>query len=356
MFKKIFFSSLVAILFFVFFTALSTKEAMAAACGIFKKGNVTVGTAIAPATSCFISADTIEGVDTTAVSAETGGGNTAVLTIDKSVTLQSGVNGTTTLAVGSLSIVSGGSLITGSVNSAIKTGNGLWVTDADADGWAAAFATANRAIATASGKRRLGHMKSDTTVDCLDSANSGSNTCYSYSQSAYYAYAYSQGSYWRYSYSQSAYWRYSQGTYWRYAYSQGYYCFLPNTKILLGDGTYKEIWQIKVGDEVQSYDTQTERMSKSKVAEVIVHPDVLGQHLLINNRLQVTLNHPILINGQWKEAGMAKVGDTMVNAGGKAEVITSLEISNKSSRDLYNLHLTGSDHNYFADDVLVHNK
>ncbi len=68
--------------------------------------------------------------------------------------------GTVTPAGGSLIIQNGGSIVIGG-----STGTGFWVTDADADGYAANFTTYT---ATAAGRRRLGLMKSRTAVDCLD--------------------------------------------------------------------------------------------------------------------------------------------------------------------------------------------
>ncbi len=373
--------------FLVVLFGLTATKALAAPldCAIFKNGSLSVSTAISgfeTTTSCFIAADEWEGVDTTALQTEEGGANLAVLTIDRSVTLQSGINRVTRLVAGSIAITGSGSLAVGSANTAIITNNGLWVSDVDADGWPGGFSTAFKFTATASGIRRLGHMRSDTAIDCNDSSYLVNNNCYAYSQSAYYAYsqsayyaysqsayyvysqsaywryAYTQSAYWRYNYTQSAYWRYNytQSAYWRYAYSQGYYCFLPDTKILMADGSYKEIWHVKAGDEVVSYNVESKKMAKSKVVELIIHPNVLGEYLLINNKLKVTLNHPILINGEWKDAGMAVVGDTIVNSSGESEIVKSIEVAYQETHDLYNLHLDGSDHNYFADDVLVHNK
>ncbi len=335
-----------------------TKNASAAACNIYNSMTTTVKNVSNWATACSIAF--VDGVDNGSSDAVVANTATLSLTTGGALTINSGgaLNlGTLTVGAGSIVVQAGG---------AINLSTGIWIKDADADGWAHNFTTTSEFLsATASGSRRLGLMKDysvDTSAnDCNDTAVTGfslTNTCYSYAQSTYYAY--SQSNY--YNYSQSSYYAYSQSTYYGYGqanyynYAQGYYCFLSGTKILLANGTYKEIQDIVPGDEVLSYNTQTGKTIKEKVEKLIIHKNILGRYLTINDTLKVTANHPIYLNGSWQEAGKAKIGDKLVNSNGQVITITSITISGEGVNNLYNLHLVGSDHNYFAQDILVHNK
>ena len=131
---------------------------------------------------------------------------------------------------------------------------------------------------------------------------------------------------------------------------------MPETKILYADGTYKEIKDVKVGDQVMSYNTASNQFTKERVEKLIIHPEVMGTYLTINGTLKVTSNHPMWINQKWQDAGMAKIGDRLMTSSGKEIIISSIVTSQPGVNNLYNLHLDGSDHDYFAEDILVHNK
>lgn len=157
----------ITLLFSLLLLFLSVKTARAVDCSFPFSGNTTISS------SCTLTADSVAGVDE-AGGSEVSTANTAVLTLTSgTVTIPSGVLGTTKLAVGSI-ILNGGTLAIGSSNAQAKPGTPIYVTDADADGWAnsTTFYTA-----TASGRRRRSLMQSISTVDCNDSANSGANSC-----------------------------------------------------------------------------------------------------------------------------------------------------------------------------------
>jgi len=144
-----------------------------AACSLHENGNGSVS-----GVGCTIAAQTVEGTDTCTVSEAAGVANTSTLTITSAITMNDGTaQAKTTLIAGKLSIGSGGSIsLSTGANVQVRPGAGLWVTDGEADGWAATgFPLFS---ATASGKRRMCLMRSDTTVDCNDAAFSTTNTCY----------------------------------------------------------------------------------------------------------------------------------------------------------------------------------
>ena len=124
--------------------------------------------------SCSVTADTLEGLDY-ANNIETATANAATIAVPTGVTLTvpSGIAGSTTLTTGTLSLT-GGAIVMGSSNAQIKLNTALYVADADADGWAS---NTTYYTATASGKRRLGLMRSFSTLDCNDAAYSVANSC-----------------------------------------------------------------------------------------------------------------------------------------------------------------------------------
>ncbi len=330
------------------------------------KGNVTISA------NCTIDANTIEGLDQ-AQGTEGQTTNAAVLTVNNNATLTiaAGTTQTTTVIPGTIVLTGGGRVSMANSNTRILTNSPTWIGDRDADGY---MASATAFASTASARRRRGLMR-DSTNDCNDVSYHMYNVCYAYGQGYYqaYYYGYGQGYYqayyygygqgYYYGYGQGYYYGYGQGYYygygqsWYYGYGQSaYYCFLEDTEILMADGSRKAIKDVHVGDMVQSYDTATGSFKADRVVAHIVHPQVDGTYLTVNGNLHVTANHPVYINGSWQDMGNARVGDTLVNDAGQTVTITSITESEPGIHDLYNLHLAGKDHNYFAEGVLVHNK
>lgn len=360
---------------FILFTgilfSLKSNHRVYAACS----GSITrpAGTCTYNVTSCSIDLSGTETYD--CASSESSSTNNATFVVGASTILT--FQNSSTLNVGSISVTTGGSISQPVGARTINVGGvggsaPLWVGDADADGFATNYDTTY--TATAAGRRRKYFMRGISN-DCNDNAYSTTNTCYAYGQGYYqayyygygqgyyqaYYYGYGQGYYYGYGqgyyygYSQSAYYGYGQS--WYYGYGQSaYYCFLADTDILMADGSRKAIKDVQVGDMVQSYDTATGSFKADRVVAHIIHPQVNGTYLTVNGNLHVTANHPVYINGNWQDMGNAKVGDTLINDAGKTVTITSITESEPGTHDLYNLHLAGEDHNYFAEGVLVHNK
>jgi len=133
-------------------------------------------------------------------------------------------------------------------------------------------------------------------------------------------------------------------------------CFLAGTEILMVDGTYKNIEQIKEGEWVVSYDIENNLKTISKVAYSLVHEDVEG-YVIINGELEVTSNHPMwIVNRQeWAQVHTIELRDILLDSNGQEIIVISLEDINGVDT-VYNLELEGVHQNYFAGDILVHNK
>lgn len=127
-------------------------------------------------------------------------------------------------------------------------------------------------------------------------------------------------------------------------------CFSGDTKIktLFGD---KKIKNIKIGDFVLSYDFLSKQNTYSEVSETFIHDS--DSHLLINNNLEVTSNHPMYINNKWMEIGNAHPLDKLKTDRGEVFIFSIQNINNNMK--VYNLEVENT-HNYYANDYLVHNK
>ncbi len=342
----------------LFFFILVPQEQVFADCD---RPNTTYGNVTLTASCSY--AYTVDGVDNPQNS-ETGSTNAATITLGNfNLTLSS-----------SQKIVAGQFIINGSGGIAIGSGQllpggGIWIYDQDADGWTNDWTddvTYPRRSSTASGYRRMGLMQT-TTADCDDGNGSLTNNCYSYSQSTYYSY--SQGNYYSYSYGygQANYYSYGQSSY-SYGYGQSSYgsyggCFLAGTKVLMADGSTKEIQDIHPGDSIFSYDIPTNKLVVNTVAAVLIHAspteDPESQeagYLVINDVLRVTKGHNLWVANKraWLRADAIQVGDTLLDAHGQAVSVQTITAVN-ANPPVYNLSLPGVQHNYFADGVLVHN-
>lgn len=86
------------------------------------------------------------------------------------------------------------------------------------------------------------------------------------------------------------------------------YCFVAGTKILMGDFTYKNIEDVKVGDEIigveefVSQKGQKRKTVKSKVLKTFVHVEDELLRIKTSNNKEVTCtpNHPFLVEGYGK--------------------------------------------------------
>lgn len=129
-------------------------------------------------------------------------------------------------------------------------------------------------------------------------------------------------------------------------------CLTPETQISLANLQTKPISEIKIGDEVLSYDFTTKELTKEIVRNVIVSTKY--SYLKINDILEITPNHEVLLNGEWQEVGNAKIGDYFLGIDEENILIKDIELVKKPEGiDVYDLDLGGSW--YFAEGVLVHN-
>lgn len=134
--------------------------------------------------------------------------------------------------------------------------------------------------------------------------------------------------------------------------AEGGGCFLTGTQIRMADGSTKGIEGIKIGDEIRTFASETDRsLAPGKVSEVFRH--IVRGYLVINDRMHVTPEHRIFINNSWRQIGEAKIGDILIDENGNRIKIFSIEKSDNTVV-VYNFKVEKY-HTYFADGIYVHN-
>lgn len=135
-------------------------------------------------------------------------------------------------------------------------------------------------------------------------------------------------------------------------------CFLPDSRILKADGTETFISTVRRGDELLAYSPEG-NVVHTKVRSVIRHR-VGEYILLKTDRqtLRVTAEHPFYLgNGTFKTLEALKVGDTIFSWNGQAlseQRIISLQRIHERVR-VFNLE-TDHPNTFFASRIAVHNK
>ena len=135
--------------------------------------------------------------------------------------------------------------------------------------------------------------------------------------------------------------------------AEGGGCFLPGTTILMGNGQVKNIEDVVVGDTIKTLQSPSSTKTVSaKVVRVFQH-QVFG-YLIINDRLRVTAEHNLYINGRFMTAGEVKTGDFYLDSHGNYQKIYSIE-SRSGIHTVYNFTVDKLS-TYIADGFYVHNE
>ena len=151
-------------------------------------------------------------------------------------------------------------------------------------------------------------------------------------------------------------------------------CFTAGTKIQITmDGETKSIEDIKIGEEVVSYDPEANEYYMTEVLDTVVHDGEerftkLAKLTLKNGAtLEMTLAHPILTKDGYKSIQNSNYptlteDDIIIATTGEYE-ISSIDIYDTEPTVVYNLTVKGRDgdtadgltHSYIANGVVVHN-
>ncbi len=144
-----------------------------------------------------------------------------------------------------------------------------------------------------------------------------------------------------------------------YAFAPSPACFLKGTLIYTPNG-YVPIEDLKVGEEVYSYNEKTKEIEISKLTQVFIRQatNYMKVTLKTGTVIYVTPEHPFYDKETetWKPIKASKVGDKFMDEEGNEIEIASIE-ENEKEVTVYNLEVDGN-HDYFVskDNILVHNK
>ena len=133
-------------------------------------------------------------------------------------------------------------------------------------------------------------------------------------------------------------------------------CFFEDTYVIMNDGSSKYIKDLKIDDQVQTFNFKENKISSGKVIKS--YRIERNEYLKINGQLLVTKTHPFCVGkDEWTNAGDLKIGQKVI---GENKLITITNIE-KISKEIVVYDITiDSDHNFYVFDnihkYLVHNK
>ncbi|MCD6580480.1 MAG: hypothetical protein J7K90_01650 [Desulfuromusa sp.] len=132
-------------------------------------------------------------------------------------------------------------------------------------------------------------------------------------------------------------------------------CFLPNTLVQMGDGSFKPFVEVIPGDKVMSYDIGHDKQVSRSVVELY---SVESNHLYkINNEFETTGGERLLTQNGWKEINRLKKGD-IIHVNGKMVEVFAIEFK-RTNHTLHNMQVNNT-HNFYVSTAngtkyLVHN-
>ena len=143
-------------------------------------------------------------------------------------------------------------------------------------------------------------------------------------------------------------------------------CFKKGTMVALADGTFKDISEIKSGELVLSFNSDTNKVEASKVEQTMIHQVTDTLFTLVIGDLSVTSTaiHPFMLlekdgTERWECASAIKPGDILVAMDGSHLTVSCVRQEKVKDENVYNLEVDGN-HSYYVGDskntVLVHNK
>jgi len=150
-------------------------------------------------------------------------------------------------------------------------------------------------------------------------------------------------------------------------------CFVAGTEITLENGEVKPIEDIKLGDVVLSFNEATGIKEYNKVTNVCtsIHSELVTYHFSNNTSVTCTQDHPIYVNGLTiasltpeltknrhqidNEIVQIKIGDIVNLNNDEKSTIEKIDILNTGDTQTY-IFTVENNHNFYANNILVHNK
>ena len=139
-------------------------------------------------------------------------------------------------------------------------------------------------------------------------------------------------------------------------------CFTGDTLVSTEEGN-RRIDEIKPGDKVLSYNTETGENELQEVNNVSVSKTDILVHIITDDGrdIETTMFHPFYVKnedgtGEWKAASNLKAGDELLSEDGKKVKVSEVKVEKLVEEiTVYNLELDEVHTYYVAGGVLVHN-
>ena len=140
-------------------------------------------------------------------------------------------------------------------------------------------------------------------------------------------------------------------------------CFAGDTLVSTEEGN-RRIDEIKPGDKVLSYNTETGENELQEVKNVSVSKTDILVHIITDDGrdIETTMFHPFYVKnedgtGEWKAASNLKAGDELLSEDGKKVKVSEVKVEKLAEEiTVYNLDLDEVHTYYVAGGVLVHNE
>jgi hypothetical protein len=131
--------------------------------------------------------------------------------------------------------------------------------------------------------------------------------------------------------------------------------FLAGTSIKMADDTYKDIEDVEVDDQVKAYDIDSNGYVTANVTDIYYFSTnmVPDYYVTINNKLHISPNHLLYVNGTLTNASDIITGDYLVDVNGSNVTVSSSQIISASEK-MYNLMVSANPEEYDIQDNLTY--
>lgn len=131
-------------------------------------------------------------------------------------------------------------------------------------------------------------------------------------------------------------------------------CFLEDSKILMSDGSLKNIQNVNVGDSVLTFSEDKIGIEQKAIIQGL-QEFFVKEYLIVNDELKITPNHQVYSNGEFKSIYLVEIGDKMIKDGKEILVEKVENVTLESPIKVYNFTVSPF-HTYIVDGYFVHNE
>lgn len=134
-------------------------------------------------------------------------------------------------------------------------------------------------------------------------------------------------------------------------------CFVAGTLVKLLDGSDVVIEEIKIGDEILTYNEELGKNEKGIVGDLKKHTvdSVIRLTLDNENIILTTSEHPFYVEGKWITASKLQPLDVCLKSDGSESIISTVDVL-EESHEVFNLLNVEPTHTFYVNGILVHNK